>query len=111
MANARPVFENLHRLLQPVLPHPIPKRHHPSDLTHKLTHKTEHTQDNLNSATIARLFVANYNNAPPHANGFNLLFCDGHAKWMRYEATHNQGGPACETPLATRSVFDRRHPF
>ena len=60
---------------------------------------------------FTRLFSGTYNNAPPHAGGFNLLFCDGHAKWMRYESTHNQGGAACETPLATKSVFDRRHPF
>lgn len=69
--------------------------------------------DTVNAAypRFARLFVANYNNAPPHANGFNIIFCDGHVKWMRYESTHDKGGPACETPLATKSVFDRRHPF
>jgi prepilin-type N-terminal cleavage/methylation domain-containing protein len=48
----------------------------------------------------------------PHAMGGNLIFCDGHAKWMKYDQTHRGGGPACQDAAsATASIFDRRFPM
>jgi prepilin-type N-terminal cleavage/methylation domain-containing protein len=46
----------------------------------------------------------------PHAMGGNLIFCDGHARWLRYDQTHTGGGPACQG-AATASIFDRRYPM
>jgi prepilin-type N-terminal cleavage/methylation domain-containing protein/prepilin-type processing-associated H-X9-DG protein len=50
----------------------------------------------------------------PHARGMNIAFCDGHAKWQRYEQTVKGGGADasgdCNGP-ATGSMFDRRYPM
>jgi prepilin-type N-terminal cleavage/methylation domain-containing protein len=46
----------------------------------------------------------------PHAMGSNLIFCDGHAKWLKYDQTHLGGGPEC-AGAATASMFDRRYPM
>jgi prepilin-type N-terminal cleavage/methylation domain-containing protein/prepilin-type processing-associated H-X9-DG protein len=46
----------------------------------------------------------------PHAQGGNLIFCDGHAKLLKYDQTHTGGGPACQG-AATASIFDRRFPM
>jgi prepilin-type processing-associated H-X9-DG protein len=46
----------------------------------------------------------------PHADGSNFIFCDGHAKWLKYDQTHRGGGPECDG-AATASIFDRRYPM
>jgi prepilin-type N-terminal cleavage/methylation domain-containing protein len=46
----------------------------------------------------------------PHAQGETLIFCDGHAKWIKYDQTHRGGGPACQG-AAEASIFDRRFPM
>jgi prepilin-type N-terminal cleavage/methylation domain-containing protein/prepilin-type processing-associated H-X9-DG protein len=46
----------------------------------------------------------------PHAGGGSLVFCDGHARWLKYDQTKAGGDRNCRTP-ATASLFDRRHPM
>ena len=50
----------------------------------------------------------------PHSGGSTMAFCDGHAKWYRYDQTKIGGGANASGDCngdATASIFDRRYPM
>lgn len=43
--------------------------------------------------------------SPTHFDGWNYLFCDGHVKWLRPEATINGPGKTLGTPSAPKGMW------